>query len=353
MNIADSYRQQYEEFENYFSNTIIPQLFVDASLNLRKFTPPAMKQFSLSPDDLGRPISEIKDNTRFPSITENIKHVIATNEILEKEIQTTDMRWYQMNILPYVRRVDKVTDGVIITFVEITNRISDLRDLEKLIAEYELQLDELSHDIRNPLANMRLIVEQFKILSPKDENEYELMVSMMEDALKKMTGLVDDLTETRRLKHHEDAPVELLNLENIIEDVRLSLHENIIASGAVFESEIGISEVKFSRRKIRSVLYNLIGNSIKHRSPHRIPEILVRSERLNGHVVITVKDNGRGIEKSYHNRIFSKYLRLDKSVEGSGIGLHLVKGIVEGSGGKIEVKSEVDKGTEMKVYIPS
>jgi len=91
-----------DELENYFRNTIIPQLFVDADLVLRKFTPPAMRQFKLHKNDIGKPLTDIKDNFRFPSIIENIHHVINSGELLEKEIQTTDMRWYQMNILPYI-----------------------------------------------------------------------------------------------------------------------------------------------------------------------------------------------------------------------------------------------------------
>ena len=67
-----------EELENYFSNTIIPQLFVDADLKLRKFTPPAMKQFSLSPEHIGRPMTEMVDHIRYSTITENIQTVIDT-----------------------------------------------------------------------------------------------------------------------------------------------------------------------------------------------------------------------------------------------------------------------------------
>ncbi len=140
-----------DELENYFRNTIIPQLFVDADLILQKFTPPAMKQFNLSLDDIGKSIIDIQDNFRFPSIIENIQHVIDCNEILEKEIQTTDFRWYQMNIIPYIKQSDNKTNGVIITFVEITFRIKDLKEQEKLISDHEILLDTLSHDIKNPL----------------------------------------------------------------------------------------------------------------------------------------------------------------------------------------------------------
>src|SRR5690606_17887997 len=126
-----------DDLENYFRNTIIPQLFFDAHLMLRKFTPPAMKQFKLSPDDVGKSIYDVINNLRFPSIIENIQYVIDTGDILEKEIQTTDLRWFQMNILPYIKQRDKKTNGVIITFIDITSRIKDLKEQEKLIADHE------------------------------------------------------------------------------------------------------------------------------------------------------------------------------------------------------------------------
>lgn len=158
-----------DELENYFRNTIIPQLFVDGELKLQKFTPPAMKQFNLSASDVGKPIDDIKDNFRFPTIVDDIEIVVKSNEILEKEIQTTDLRWYQMNIIPYVKIKDKKTDGVIITFVEITTRITDLKELEKLVADHEILLDTISHDIKNPLANLAIAIELFKDVSAHDE----------------------------------------------------------------------------------------------------------------------------------------------------------------------------------------
>lgn len=122
-----------EELENYFSNTIIPQLFIDADLRLRKFTPPAMKQFKLKDEFIGKPLADIAENFRYPTIIENITSVIETGEILEKEIQTTDMYWYQMNILPYIIKKENRTNGVIITFVDVTPRIRDLKEQERLI----------------------------------------------------------------------------------------------------------------------------------------------------------------------------------------------------------------------------
>ena len=337
--------------ENYFRNTIIPQLFIDGDLRLQKFTPPAMKQFNLSASDVGRPINDIKDNFRFPSIIDNIQHVIENNEILEKEIQTTDLRWYQMNIIPYVKMKDVKTDGVIITFVEITMRIKDLKEQEKLIADHEILLDTISHDIKNPLANLVMAIGLFKNVSPNDEGEFKSLLKIVDSALTKMNKLIIELTEVRREEHKYKTEEELLNFEHILEDVRLTLSDNIIAANAIITSEINFSEITFSRRKIRSIVYNLINNAIKFRSSERQLKIVVTTNKEKEFIVISVKDNGIGIDESKFDAIFSKYYRSENAIEGTGIGLYLVKEIVCNAGGKVLVKSQLDKGTEFQVYL--
>ncbi len=340
-----------DELENYFRNTIIPQLFVDGELKLQKFTPPAMKQFSLSASDVGRSINDIKDNFRFPSIIDNIEHVFKSNEILEKEIQTTDLRWYQMNIIPYVKMRDNKTDGVIITFVEITIRIKDLKEQEKLIADHEILLDTISHDIKNPLNNLVMAIELFKGVSPNDEKEFNSLLKIVDTALIKMHKLIKELTEVRKDEYKYKAEEELLNFEHILEDVRLTLSDNIIAANAIITSEINISEITFSRRKLRTIIYNLINNAIKIKAADRQPKIIVTTNKENDFIVISVTDNGIGIDKSKFEAIFSKYYRLENAIEGSGIGLYLVKEIVSNAGGSILLKSDIDKGTEFQVYL--
>jgi two-component system phosphate regulon sensor histidine kinase PhoR len=340
-----------DELENYFRNTIIPQLFVDADLILRKFTPPAMKQFSLSSADVGKPIIEVKDNFRFLNIIDNIQEVINSNKILEKEIQTTDLRWYQMNIIPYVIRRDKKTNGVIITFIEITMRIKDLKEQEKLISDHETLLDTISHDVRGPLANLIAAIGMFKNIAAHDQQEFQSVLNIVDASLSKMQNVIGDLTEVRKQEHRYKAEEELVDFENILEDVRLTLSDNIIKSGVVINSEIKVSKITFSRRKLRSIIYNLVNNAIKFKSPEREPEIHVKTEQNSDFIIICVKDNGIGIDPSKQDAIFSKYYRLENAIEGSGIGLYLVKEMVSNSGGKIVLKSEPGKGTEFKIYL--
>lgn len=343
--------EQNDDLENYFRNTIIPQLFVDSNLLLQKFTPPAMKQFNLKKDDVGKSISEIKENFRFHSIIDNIQEVIDSNEILEKEIQTTDMRWYQMNIIPYENRRTKKTNGVIITFVDITKRIRDLKDLEKLIADHETLLDTISHDIKTPLTSLILAIEVFKDTAFTDKNEFQSFYTLVENGIKTLQSLISELTDTRKEQHKYRTEEQLLDFENILEDVRLTLTDNIKSSCAIIKSELNVSEITFSRRKIRSIVFNLVSNAIKFKKRGQKPEIFIKTERNDSYIIISVKDNGIGIEPKKKKAIFSKYYRIENKIEGSGIGLYLVKEIVENAGGKISVESTKGKGSEFKVFL--
>jgi two-component system phosphate regulon sensor histidine kinase PhoR len=344
-------QEQNEELENYFRNTIIPQLFIDANLILRKFTPPAMKQFNLSLDDVGKSIHDVINNLRFPSIIENISHVIDTTEILEKEIQTTDLRWYQMNILPYVKQIDKKINGVIVTFIEITSRIKDLKEQEKLIADHETLLDTISHDIKNPLSSLLLTIELLDEGSDENPKELKPLLKIAKNGVKKIQDIINELTDVRKQEYKYKAIDELLNFENILEDVRYTLLDTIKESHATITTELNVSEITFSRRKLRSIIYNLLNNAIKFKSPERKPEIFIKTTLENDFIFLSIKDNGIGIDDTQHENIFSKYYRIDKTTEGSGIGLHLVKELVTSAGGKILVESEVGKGTEFKIYL--
>jgi two-component system, OmpR family, phosphate regulon sensor histidine kinase PhoR len=95
----------------------------------------------------------------------------------------------------------------------------------------------------------------------------------------------------------------------------------------------------------------LLSNAIKFKSPEHRPKIFIKTERKNNFIIISIKDNGIGIDSNKQEAIFSKYFRLENNIEGSGVGLYLVKEIVTNAGGKIVVESQVGKGSEFRVYI--
>jgi len=180
--------------------------------------------------------------------------------------------------------------------------------------------------------------------------KFPLLLQKIENSLLKIKGIIVDLTDSRKENHHYRTVEELLDIEQILEDVRLTLAPQILESKAKIRCEISQSEIVFVRRKLRSVVYNLISNSIKYRHGDRVPEIIVKTFCEDDYIVITVSDNGRGIAEDHLEKVFTKYERISIDVEGTGVGLHLVREIVNLSGGKIVVESEIDKGTTFKVY---
>ena len=96
----------------------------------------------------------------------------------------------------------------------------------------------------------------------------------------------------------------------------------------------------------------MVSNAIKYRDPIRKPIIQLTSYKEDDFVTITIKDNGLGIDMElFRDKLFTLYKRFHTHVEGKGMGLYLIKTQVESMGGKIEVASEVDKGTTFKVFL--
>lgn len=341
-----------EDLENYFANTIIPQLFVDADLILRKFTPPAMKHFSLSNDDIDRDIHEVKDNIRYPTLIDNIEEVIITNEILEKEIQTTDGKWFQMNILPYYVRKEKRTNGVIITFVDITRRIQTLKELENLNSKHDTLIYALTHDIRQPLSAIVILADGLKeAYKRKDDAQFEKWIETLKLSSNTMKILLKDFIDD----NISDLPTreERVNIENIYQNIQLALKDEIVHNHVTVSTEFNTSEIKFSRNNLRSILYNLLSNAVKFRRPEEPLKILITTKKIEGFIVLSVKDNGLGIAEEHLDKIFEKSKRLNSGIEGTGMGLFVLKRMVVNNGGKIEVLSEPGKGSTFNIYFKS
>jgi len=341
-----------EELENYFRNTIIPQLFVDADLILRKFSPPANMHFKLVADDIGKSITEVPNIAQLPALIESIKEVIESNCDLEREIQTSDLRWFQMNILPYIIKKQNITNGVVITFIDITGRINDKRDIERINADHETFIYSVSHDFRGPLTNMVLLVELMKsAIAKNDKKDMLNLMEKLEESAKSLKDLIIELTDLTKIGADlNDAPLKS-NIEQILDEVKFTLKNQIYQSHAKITTNIQVPELPFSRKNLRSIMYNFLSNAIKFADPARSPEIVIKTEPKHDYTLLTVKDNGIGIEVDKQKDIFSKFRRLRPEVEGTGIGLFIIGKMINNQGGKIEIESKIDSGTTFYILL--
>jgi two-component system CheB/CheR fusion protein len=107
------------DMKNLLNSTQIVTVFLDNNLHIRRFTTGADKLFKLIPGDVGRPLSDITSDLLYPEMTEEAREVLRTLVFSEKQITTTDGRWFSVRIMPY-RTMDDVIGGVVITFANIT-----------------------------------------------------------------------------------------------------------------------------------------------------------------------------------------------------------------------------------------
>ncbi|UOQ71345.1 sensor histidine kinase [Hymenobacter cellulosilyticus] len=137
----------------------------------------------------------------------------------------------------------------------------------------------------------------------------------------------------------------------MVNDVRLDLEPLVRATGAELVVDVAnCPPILFPEKNLRSVVYNLLSNALKYHSPNRLPRVELHCRSTAQYMIMEVRDNGLGIEEAQQSKLFAMFQRIHDHVEGSGIGLYMVKKMVENAGGRIEVSSQPGQGTSFFVY---
>jgi two-component system CheB/CheR fusion protein len=349
-----------DDFNNYFKSSFNSQLYVDKNLVIKKFSPVSIKQINIKESDIGRPLADISTNIRFTNLIDDIIAVINNKEINEKQIETTDGKWYSMMIVPYVRSQDNKTDGAIITFNDITEIKKSKEVIEsanskltKINEDHDTFIYSVSHDLKVPLNNMEALISMLN--EANDLNRIKDLTVPLIQSVIRLKETIHDLSDISKIEQEID-DTSSINIYEVFEEVKVTLSDMFIKNDAQLTVDLQEFEIKFSKKNLRSILLNLISNAIKYRSHDRELQIEIKSEKRDGFVVLTVKDNGLGIAKEKRDKLFSKFKRvhnLEIDVEGEGIGLYLAKKIITNAGGKIELQSKIGTGSCFMVYIPS
>ena len=180
-----------DDLNNYFRSNINGHLFVNNDLLLMKFSPGTVKHINLSDTDIGRPISDITTNIKFQTIVNDIKEVIAHSEIITREVEANNGKWYQMMTMPYVRQIDNRTDGAIISFNDITElKLTQLeldrtnKNLMNINADLDNFVHTASHDLLGPLANIQLCIDVMNQLQLSDNPQLHKFLEIINGSIK-------------------------------------------------------------------------------------------------------------------------------------------------------------------------
>jgi PAS domain S-box-containing protein len=233
-----------------------------------------------------------------------------------------------------------------------------LRDNNEQLTRVNVDLDNFiytaSHDLKAPISNIEGLLDALLLELPADTVRSETVQSLldlMQDSVNRFKRTIEHLTDVSRLQKEHGHPTAPVDLAAVIHDVRLDLEPLIQSAGAVLDVDVAAAPtVSFSEKNLRSVVFNLLSNALKYRAPARPAHIHLRARPEGKFLVLEVQDNGLGLEAASERKLFGMFQRFHDHVEGSGIGLYMVKKMVENAGGRIVVRSELDVGTTFSVY---
>lgn len=239
--------------------------------------------------------------------------------------------------------------GIIVWRVHAVERINS--KLRKLNEELDRFVYSASHDLRAPLSSVLGLVEIARLETTIEAKQQCL--DMINTSVIKLDGFINDIIDYSRNQRLELQP-ELLNISEEVHDAFNDLKyldkEHKIEK--IVESD---TEKKFATdgRRLNVILKNIISNAIRyHNLKQDHPFIKVKIDYANDKAVISVEDNGIGIDAHHLDSIFKMFYRADESSKGSGLGLYIVKESLDKIGGQIEVKSILHRGSSFIITIP-
>ena len=338
----------------------------------------------------GRFLREAYPDLTIPDVLDRLDRVYQTGETyvgLEDRLRTTapgPARYISFTYQPY-REDDRIA-GVAVFIYEVTEQVLGRQQVQALNEELaainkEMQAtnEELyasntlltrtnadldtfvysaSHDLKSPITNIEGLLLALRQQLPAEAQDAPLvprLLEMMDGAVARFQETLGYLTDVTRLQQAQaDQPAEAVDLPALVEAVRLDILPELTAAGATLTLDLaGCRAVYFAPKNLRSILYNLLSNAIKYHDPTRAALVQLQAHTTpTGLLVLEVQDNGLGLTLPQQGELFQLFRRLHSHVAGSGVGLYMVKKMVDNAGGTLAVHSEPGVGSTFTVTLP-
>lgn len=236
-----------------------------------------------------------------------------------------------------------------ITYAIHRHKISS--ELVKLNSRLDRTLYMVSHDLHSPVKNIGVLLELLQVYN--DPNDKAGLLDHLSSSVRRLEEIIASLNEVLIVKNTPSL-FEVVNLEVTTMEVLNSLEQVINRCEANFNINFeSCDEIYGSKSEIFSLIHHLVYNALKYSKSDTAPNIEIYSKIEDEYICIVVEDNGIGIDKKYHERIFQLFYQNDIHMDGNGIGLNIVKSIAENYGGRVTVESSPDNGAMFTVYLSS
>lgn len=275
------------------------------------------------------------------ALNERTDEVEKQNLKLIQAQQTIDQQ--NKELLLYSRNLEE----------EIDRRVKEIKNANNELIRYNNQLEQfaftVSHNLRGPIARL-LGLTNLLLVTPEAADRNFMLAKVAESSME-LDDVIKDLVKILDIKYSTQLMIETVNLRDRTNKTLTSLEQVMQKNSTHVKVDFSeVNTIKSVGVYIDSILYNLISNAIKYKSPDRPCCVEISSRLQDNNVVLVVKDNGMGIDLGkYRNQLFGLYKRFNTHIEGKGLGLYLVKAQVESLHGHIEVTSVLNEGTTFTV----
>jgi PAS domain S-box-containing protein len=296
-------------------------------------------------DALGRLAAEVLP----PSLAES-----GTAPAVEASVgHGADRRYFDCRSVP-LRLRDGRPIGRLITLHDITAPKQAEQEREQLIEDLEAYAHTVAHDLKGPLALCVGYLELLRDLrGPAQEELIQEHLDTLVGASYKMRNIIDELLLLASVRVQQSVELVEIDMEAVVRGAQSRVADLIVQSGAVVASPRQWPTVLGYAPWVEEVWANYLSNAVKYGgSPPRVE--LGADQSDDGHVRFWVRDNGRGLTPAEQARLFALFSRLDQArAEGHGLGLSIVRRIVEKLGGQVGVESEVGVGSTFYFTLPA
>ena len=291
-------------------------------------------------------IKNIFNSETFKNFRNVINEAILENKQIDTKIFKEE-KVYRVKINNIYDNESKLLIGIQdITAIEMS---------DKLRREF---VSNASHELKTPITIISGFIETIKLGHIRDEKQLNYFIDIIEKETKRLALLTENLLKLSKAEKmlEEENKIRELSLKNTLEDICNSFKNIADKKNIEIKTTFNFSLVKtyISEQHFRTILGNLIDNSIKYSNENS--KILIVGSILKNNLILSIEDEGIGIPKEEINSIFRRFYRVDKSrnrkIEGNGLGLAIVKNLLLNLNGKIEIDSDIGKGTKIILTIP-
>ena len=346
----DTVMRQRNEIEAVLSSMVEGVIAVDMEERVISMNHAAAKMFGCDlAEAQGRSIQEVVRNT---VLQQFVKNALSSQEAVEKEIVLSSNGDRFLNGHGTLLRD---AEGKQIGALIVLNDVTRLLRLEKIRREF---VANVSHEIKTPITAIKGFVETLLDGAVENHEDAERFLEIIGKHVDRLEAIIEDLLSLSRIEQ-EAGREEVVLDEGRLKDV-LETAIQICEAGAMakkIEIELSCAEeivAKIDPQLLEQAVVNLIDNAIKYSNDGGI----VRVEALQGEneIIISVHDQGCGIEKEHLPRLFERFYRADKArsrqLGGTGLGLAIVKHIAQAHGGRVAVESIPGKGSIFSIHLP-